>query len=52
MKDHHSTLKGYFFALIYVLALSNVYIFSKAALKEVHVSHSQTIPIHLMEGFL
>lgn len=38
MKDRHSTLKGYFFALIYVLALSNVYIFSKAALKEVHIA--------------
>ena len=38
MKDRHSTQKGYFFALIYVLALSNVYIFSKAALQEVHIA--------------
>jgi len=52
MKDHHSILKGYFFALIYLVALSNVYIFSKAALIEVHVSHTPTIPVHLMECFL
>lgn len=32
------TLKGYFFALIATLAFSNVYIFSKAALNEVHLA--------------
>jgi len=31
------TFKGYFFALIATLAFSNVYIFSKAALNEVHL---------------
>ena len=33
-----NTLKGYFFALIATLAFSNVYIFSKAALNEVHLT--------------
>jgi drug/metabolite transporter (DMT)-like permease len=32
-----NTFKGYFFALIATLAFSNVYIFSKAALNEVHL---------------
>ncbi|MCD6354514.1 MAG: DMT family transporter [Prolixibacteraceae bacterium] len=32
------TFKGYFFALIATLAFSNVYIFSKAALNEVHLT--------------
>ncbi len=32
------TLKGYFFALVATLAFSNVYIFSKAALNEVHLA--------------
>ncbi len=32
------TLKGYFFALIATIAFSNVYIFSKAALNEVHLA--------------
>ena len=31
-------IKGYFFVLIATLAMSNVYIFSKAALKEVDIS--------------
>jgi drug/metabolite transporter (DMT)-like permease len=31
-------LKGYFFALVATLAFSNVYIFSKAALNEVHLA--------------
>ncbi|WP_340114554.1 DMT family transporter [Maribellus mangrovi] len=31
-------LKGYFFALVATLAFSNVYIFSKAALNEVHLT--------------
>ena len=33
-----NTFKGYLFALIATLAFSNVYIFSKAALNEVHLS--------------
>lgn len=33
-----NTFKGYFFALIATLAFSNVYIFSKAALNEVHLT--------------
>ncbi len=33
-----STFKGYFFALVATLAFSNVYIFSKAALNEVHLT--------------
>ncbi len=33
-----NTFKGYFFALIATLAFSNVYIFSKAALNEVHLA--------------
>lgn len=33
-----NTLKGYFFALIATLAFSNVYIFSKAALEEIHLA--------------
>lgn len=33
-----NTLKGYLFALIATLAFSNVYIFSKAALNEVHLT--------------
>jgi len=33
-----NTLKGYFFAVVATLAYSNVYIFSKAALNEVHLS--------------
>jgi drug/metabolite transporter (DMT)-like permease len=32
------TFKGYFFALLATLAFSNVYIFSKAALNEVHLT--------------
>lgn len=32
------TFKGYFFALVATLAFSNVYIFSKAALNEVHLA--------------
>ena len=32
------TLKGYFFALVATIAFSNVYIFSKAALNEVHLA--------------
>jgi len=33
-----NTFKGYFFALVATLAFSNVYIFSKAALNEVHLT--------------
>lgn len=33
-----NTIKGYFFALVATLAFSNVYIFSKAALNEVHLT--------------
>ena len=33
-----NTVKGYLFALIATLAFSNVYIFSKAALNEVHLA--------------
>lgn len=33
-----TTLKGYFFAMVATLAFSNVYIFSKAALNEVHLA--------------
>lgn len=33
-----NTLKGYLFALVATLAFSNVYIFSKAALNEVHLA--------------
>jgi drug/metabolite transporter (DMT)-like permease len=37
IKMKSDTFKGYFFALIATLAFSNVYIFSKAALNEVHL---------------
>ncbi len=33
-----NTIKGYFFALIATIAFSNVYLFSKAALNEVHLT--------------
>ena len=33
-----NTLKGYLFALVATLAFSNVYIFSKAALNEIHLT--------------
>ena len=32
------TIKGYLFAFIATLAFSNVYIFSKAALNEIHIA--------------
>jgi len=34
----NDTLKGYLFALVATIAFSNVYIFSKAALNEIHLS--------------
>src|SRR5680860_85483 len=33
-----NTFKGYFFAIVATLSFSNVYIFSKAALNEVHLA--------------
>jgi uncharacterized membrane protein len=33
-----NTLKGYFFIIVGILANSNVYIFSKAALQEIHIT--------------
>lgn len=38
MSIKSNTFKGYFFALIATLSFSNVYIFSKAALNEVHLT--------------